>query len=44
MMSKGAGCELSGTVEPDLIVTEMLMFPSKSARNKNDSDLLIVIP
>ena len=31
------------TVEPDLIVTEMLAFPSKSSRNKNDSDLMIAI-
>ena len=26
------------TVEPDLIATEMLVFPSKSSRNKNDSN------
>ena len=25
------------TVEPDLIATEVLAFPSKSSRNKNDS-------
>ena len=28
------------TVEPDLIATEMLAFPSKSSVNKNDSDLI----
>ena len=28
----------TSTVQPDLIVTEMLAFPSKSSRNKNDSD------
>ena len=28
------------TVEPGLIATEMLAFPSKSSRNKNDSDPL----
>ena len=33
----------SNTVEPDLIATEMLAFPSKSARNTNDSDLTIAI-
>ena len=32
------------TVEPDLIATEMLAFPSKSSTNKNDSDLTIAIP
>ena len=32
------------TVEPDLIATEMLAFPSKSTRDANDSDLMIVIP
>ena len=31
------------TVEPDLIATEMLAFPSKSSGNKNGSDLMIVI-
>ena len=31
------------TVGPDLIATEILAFPSKSSRNKNDSDLMIVI-
>ena len=35
---------LQTTVEPDLIVTEMLTFPSKSSRNKNDCDLMIAIP
>ena len=32
--------EKVSTVEPDLIATEMLAFPSKSSRNKNDSDLI----
>ena len=32
------------TVEPDLIATEMLAFPSKSSRNQTDSDLMIAIP
>ena len=32
------------TVEPDLIATEMLVFPSKSSRNKDDSGLTIVMP
>ena len=32
------------TVEPDLIATEMLVFLSKSSRNKNDSHLTIAIP
>ena len=32
------------TVELDLIVTEMLVFPSKSSRNENDSDPTIVTP
>ena len=32
------------TVEPDLIAIEIIAFPSKSSRNKNDSDLTIVIP
>ena len=27
------------TVEPDLIAAKMLAFPSKSSRDKNDSDL-----
>ena len=31
------------TVEPDLIATEMLAFPSKSSRNTNDSNLMIAI-
>ena len=31
-------------VDPDLIAKEMLAFPSKLSRNKNDSDLAIVIP
>ena len=31
------------TVELDLIATEMSAFPSKSRRNKNDSDLIITI-
>ena len=31
-------CSSDLTVEPDLIATEMLEFPSKSSRNKNDSD------
>ena len=35
---------LSGTVEPDLIATEILAFPSKPSRNKNHSDLMIAIP
>ena len=29
------------TVEPDLITAKMLAFPSKSSRNKNDSNLAI---
>ena len=33
----------SYTVEPDLITTEMLAFPSKSSRNKSESDLTIAI-
>ena len=32
------------TVEPDMIATKILAFPSKSSRNKNDSDLIIAIP
>ena len=28
-----------GTVEPDLIATEILAFPSASSRTQNDSDL-----
>ena len=28
-------------MEPDFIVTEMLAFPSKSSRNKNDSNVMI---
>ena len=28
--------------EPDLIATEMLAFPPKSSRNKNDNHLMIV--
>ena len=32
------------TVEPDLIATELLAFPSKSSGNKNDRDLTIAIP
>ena len=35
---------ISYTVEPDLIATEMLVFPLKSAWNKNDRDLTIAIP
>ena len=35
-------CKIA-TVEPDLIAAEMLVFPSKSSRNKNDSDLAIMI-
>ena len=31
------------TVEPDLIATGMFVLPSKSSRNKNDSDLTIAI-
>ena len=34
----------SATVEPGLIATEISAFPSKSSRNKNDSDLMIVMP
>ena len=34
----------STTVKPDLIATEILMFPSKSSRAKNDSDLRTAIP
>ena len=30
--------ELSTTVEPELITTEILAFPSKPSRNKNYSD------
>ena len=29
---------IPGTVDPDLIATEMLGFPSKSSRNRHDSD------
>ena len=36
--------EIGATVEPDLIATEMLAFPSKSSRSKDDSDLTIEIP
>ena len=36
--------QLMSTVEPDFIATEMLAFPSKSSRNKNESDLTIAIP
>ena len=32
------------TVKQDLIATEMLASPSKSSRNKNDSDLTMAIP
>ena len=32
------------TVEPDLIATEMSVFPSKSSRDKTDSDLMITTP
>ena len=32
------------TVELDLIGMKMSAFPSKSFRNKNDSDLTIAIP
>ena len=35
---------LENIVKPDLIATEMLAFPSKSSRNKNDSYLTIAIP
>ena len=31
-------CRRADAVEPDLIATEMLAFPSKSSRNKNGSD------
>ena len=34
----------SNTLEPDLVATEMLAFPSISSRSKNDSDLTIAIP
>ena len=34
---------LENIVKPDLIATEMLAFPSKSSRNKNDSYLTIAI-
>lgn len=33
----------TGTVKPDLIVTQMLAFRSKSLRNKHDIDLTIAI-
>ena len=36
-------CKPQSTVERDLIATEMLAFPSKLSRNKNDSDPTIVI-
>ena len=39
-VSKDTRC----TLEPDLIVTEMLVFRSKLQRNINDSDVMIVIP
>ena len=32
------------TAEPDLITVKNLAFPSKSSRNKNDSNLMIAIP
>lgn len=35
---------MSYTVEPDLIVTEMLALTSKSSRNYNDSDLTKSVP
>ena len=38
-----SAAENSNTVEQDLIATEMLAFPSKPSRNKNDSDLVIAI-
>ena len=41
MVNKQTPCK---TAVPDLIATEMLVFPSKSARNQNDSNLTIAIP
>ena len=38
------GWKLFYTTGPDYIATEMLALPSKSSRNKNDSDLMIAIP
>ena len=35
--------EAGYTVEPDLIATKMLAFPSKSSRNKNYCYLMIAI-
>ena len=35
---------IMNTAEPDLTATEMFAFPSKSSRNKNDSDPMIAIP
>ena len=42
--SGGSSCNALHTVEPHLIVTEMLAFPSKASGNKNDSNLMIAIP
>ena len=39
-----AGTLAKPTVEADLIAAVMLAFPSKSSRNRNDSNLTIVIP
>ena len=36
--------QLPTTVEPDLIVTEMLAFPPKPSKNKNDCNLMRAIP
>ena len=32
------------TVEPDLIATEMIAFPSKSSKKKNYNDIMTAIP
>ena len=37
--SKGETDTLLYAVEPDLVVTEMLAFPSNSSRNQDDGDL-----
>ena len=37
-VSVKSGSKIKYTVEPNLIATEILVFPSKSSRNKNDSD------
>ena len=43
-----ANCQVSRTLKPDLLVTGMGAFSSKSARNQNssssDGDLAIAIP